>query len=104
MNEDLEKRIQEIEANIGKTKLQNKEPTKLYFFEPDLNSFFKEKQSKIKLANHIFLARVVVSLASAFALWKYPEYWFVSGPILIFAVMFGGMIEGLFVASENRKK
>ena len=58
----------------------------------------------MKLSSHIFIARVVVSLASAFALWDYPEYWFLSGPLLLFAVMFGGMIEGFFVARENRKK
>jgi hypothetical protein len=58
----------------------------------------------MKLSNHIFIACVIVSLASAFALCKYPEYWFVSGPILFFTVIFGGMIEGFFVARENRKK
>jgi hypothetical protein len=37
MNEDLEKRIQEIEAGIEKTRLQHKEPNKLYYFEPNLS-------------------------------------------------------------------
>ena len=58
----------------------------------------------MQLSVHIFIARVVISLASAFALWKYPDYWFVSGPILIFAVLFGGMIEGFFVAREKNDK
>jgi len=57
----------------------------------------------MKLSNHIFIARIVVSLAFAFALWKYPEYWFISLPILLIAVMFGGMIEGFFIAKDKAK-
>lgn len=59
------------------------------------------KQNKMKISIHIFIARLIVALASAFALWEYPEYWFVSGPMLLFAVMFGGMIEGFFVAKDK---
>jgi hypothetical protein len=58
----------------------------------------------MQLSTHIFIARVVVSVASAFALWKYPEYWFLSGPVLLIAVIFGGMIEGFFVAREKNGK
>jgi hypothetical protein len=57
----------------------------------------------MKLSNHIFLARVVVSIVCGFALWKYPGYWFVSVPILIFAVMLGGMIEGFFIEKNKAK-
>lgn len=57
----------------------------------------------MQLSTHIFLARVVVSLACGFALWKYPEYWFVSVPILLFAVLFGGIIEGFLVAKDKAK-
>ena len=55
----------------------------------------------MKLSNHIFIARVVVSMASAFVLRKHPDYWFISLPILLIAVMFGGMIEGFFIAKDK---
>jgi len=46
MNDDLEKRLKKLEIEIQqniKELEQYKQPTKLYFFEPNLNSFFKEK-------------------------------------------------------------
>ena len=98
MNKDLEKRLKkleiEIQQNIKEIEQYNKkQPTKLYFFEPDLNSFFRKKQNKIKLSNHIFIARLIVSVASVFALLKYPDYWLVSLPILFVAVVIGGIFE-----------
>jgi len=47
----------------------------------------------MKLSNHIFIARLIVSVASVGALLKYPDYWFVSLPILFVAVVIGGIFE-----------
>jgi hypothetical protein len=58
----------------------------------------------MQLSAQISLARLIVSLACVFALWKYPDYWFISAPILLIAVMFGGMIEGFFIAREKNGK
>jgi hypothetical protein len=82
MNEKLESRLKKLEIEIQE-------------------NIKKLEQYKIKLSNHIFLARVIVCLACGFALWEYPEYWFVSGPILLFAVIFGGMVEGFFIAKDK---
>jgi presenilin-like A22 family membrane protease len=55
----------------------------------------------MKLSNHIFLARIIVSVASVAALLKYPDYWFVSLAILFVAVVVGGVFEEI-AASRGR--
>jgi hypothetical protein len=47
----------------------------------------------MKLSNHIFIARLIVSAASVVALLKYQDYWFLSLPILFAAVVIGGIFE-----------
>jgi len=104
MNEDLDKRLKKLEIEIQqniKELEQYKQPTKLYFFEPYYYTLYNRKQNKMKLSIHIIIARVVVSLASAFALWKYPDYWFVSLPILFVAVVIGGIFEAKAISRER---